>query len=449
MKLLKIRFGGFKNIKNVEIDFAQNNPISLISANNYGKSNVLTGLNFISDFLLSRPSIRERMMCDVDYIPININNARDNFSVSLTFEYNDEIDTFIADYSFSFCWATQVVTQDGTIDGVDGHITSEKLVRKLIGNKQKYQTLISRHIENTSDRVTKTTALYKASESGRCSSKIGNLESNELIIDRLTIAEGLYYSDMVSELHNIKFYVENHLDAKFAFEVTPLRLKGIKPLDLINDNNQLPRTLWYLKQKEKSIYEKIRHECTQLFPDILDIHAERISVNVNFDENNFPKNAPYMLDDAVYVLMFKNPCINQEISFELVSDGVKRILLTLTNLELARINGYQLIAIEEPENSIHPKLLNEYMQMIHEYAQEFRIVFSSHSPYLISCIDDLSSIMIGLPNSNGLAEFGHIKDVKGFMRLLDQRHEKPGTAIFNLLCETEKDEPCKLTEYWG
>ena len=118
MKLLKIRFGGFKNIKNVEIDFAQNNPISLISANNYGKSNVLTGLNFISDFLLSRPSIRERMMCDVDYIPININNARDNFSVSLTFEYNDEIDTFIADYSFSFCWATQVVTQDGTIMGI-------------------------------------------------------------------------------------------------------------------------------------------------------------------------------------------------------------------------------------------------------------------------------------------------------------------------------------------
>lgn len=442
LTISKISFGGFKNIKAIELDFTSNNPTALISSNNYGKSNVLTALGFISNYLSTTPSVREQMMCDIECIPINVNTANDDFVATLSFDYTDYETAYVVEYTFSFCWATQKIADDN-VEMVEGHIKTEKLARKINGSKQKFQTLINRYVDDEDSVV----ALYKASETGRCSSKISNLDKNDLVLNRLSIVEGLYYTDLINELRKIKFYIERHLDARFAFEVTPLRLKTVKPFDLVSENNQLPRTLWNLRQNKPELYKSICSLCTRLFPDIAEVHAERCGIDLG--GKTLPDNAPYMLDDAVYVLLFRNPSINQEISFEQVSDGVKRIILTLTNLELARINGVQLIAIEEPENSIHPKLLKEYMGAIAEYAKDFRIVFSSHSPYLISCMEDIESILIGLPNNDGLAIFGKLFNRKGFLKLLEQRHEKSGTAIFNLLCETESDEPCKLAEFWG
>lgn len=91
-----------------------------------------------------------------------------------------------------------------------------------------------------------------------------------------------------------------------------------------------------------------------------------------------------------------------------MSDGARRILKILTNLELASENNCSVVAIEEPENSINPRILQQYLIALNGFAKNIKIIITSHSPYLINYLNP-SNIYIGLPNDNGIATFSKIK----------------------------------------
>lgn len=57
------------------------------------------------------------------------------------------------------------------------------------------------------------------------------------------------------------------------------------------------------------------------------------------------------------------------INFSNMSDGVKRALLIFTILVLADINGYSLVGIEEPENSLNPKVLQRYLMALKAFSK--------------------------------------------------------------------------------
>ena len=78
---------------------------------------------------------------------------------------------------------------------------------------------------------------------------------------------------------------------------------------------------------------------------------------------------------------------------------------------IADIKGITLIEFEEPENSIHPGLLQSYLSVLSQLANDCRVIVASHSPYIIQYLDT-RDIYIGKPNDLGLADFARIDKKK-------------------------------------
>ena len=132
-----------------------------------------------------------------------------------------------------------------------------------------------------------------------------------------------------------------------------------------------------------------------------------------------------------------------------MSDGAKRILKVLTNLEIASNNGFSIVAIEEPENSLNPKVLQQYLIALNGFAKNIKIIITSHSPYLMNYIEP-SKIYVGLPHDNGIATFSKIKD-KSVNKLMDDAESldlRVGDYLFDLMSgdSSDLDTLAKYTE---
>ena len=77
MKITNITIRGYRNIKNVMIEMQ--NLLSFVSINNYGKSNLLRGIDFGFDFITRSEKVRKRMMSYYDGIPLNPFNKNSHF----------------------------------------------------------------------------------------------------------------------------------------------------------------------------------------------------------------------------------------------------------------------------------------------------------------------------------------------------------------------------------
>ena len=122
MKILKIRLGGFKNIGVVGLELS---PITaIVGFNNFGKTNLLKGIEFASRFL-RMPQMREQLMADDALIPINISNAGNDYSFLLRAETKG----IEFEYSFSFAWKTK--EHPGGIK--EEELKIKKAVDKIVG----------------------------------------------------------------------------------------------------------------------------------------------------------------------------------------------------------------------------------------------------------------------------------------------------------------------------
>jgi len=78
--------------------------------------------------------------------------------------------------------------------------------------------------------------------------------------------------------------------------------------------------------------------------------------------------------------------LNQSIDFARRSDGCKRVLIMLTRAVWADKKKLPLIAFEEPENSVHPALMQDYLSILSQLSGDCKIILTSHSPYIIECL---------------------------------------------------------------
>ena len=103
---------------------------------------------------------------------------------------------YLVQYGYEFEWALR--------EDREPKIVSEFLKIKLNEKGQKFTQLVKR---------TQETAVYKSSETGRCSSKI-KVDSTELIVNKLRAFDELFYAEIITKLNRMKIYMENNLDAK-------------------------------------------------------------------------------------------------------------------------------------------------------------------------------------------------------------------------------------------
>ena len=208
MRIQAVEIDGFKNLSNVKIRF--NNITALVALNNFGKSNVLSSIDFGLAFIKASVEDKQLMMSNSNLIPLNKKRLGSNYRYEM--EVSTEINSreYIIQYGFEFNWKNS--------DSNDSKILYEFLKVKSNEKGTKYTKLINR---------TKTSAFYKSSETGRCTSKI-NVEDSELVINKLKAFDDIYYFEIIKKLNGMKIYMENNLDAKAFYEPDPIIRKGLE-----------------------------------------------------------------------------------------------------------------------------------------------------------------------------------------------------------------------------
>ena len=184
MKIQAVFIDGFKNLANVRISF--NNITTLVALNDFGKSNVLSGIDFGLSFIKASIEDKKDMMSNSQLIPGNCNLIGRNYKYEMEVAADIDGREYLVQYGYEFEWKDT--------DGKEPGIISEFLRFKLNEKGQKYAQLINR---------TAHTAFYKSSETGRCSSII-KVGETELVVNKLRAYDELYYALIITKLNGIK-----------------------------------------------------------------------------------------------------------------------------------------------------------------------------------------------------------------------------------------------------
>lgn len=418
MKIQAVLIDGFKNLSNVKISF--DNITALVALNNFGKSNVLSGIDFGLDFIKASIEDKKDMMSNSNLIPINCSMIGRNYKYEMEVSAYIDTEEYIIQYGYEFEWKDS--------EDKEPRIVSEFLKAKLNEKGQKFTQLINRTID---------TALYKSSETGRCSSNI-KVENAELVANKLRAYDELYYAQIITKLNGMKIYMENNLDAKSFYQPDPIIRKGFEN-EMINADN-LPRVIFNLEKKNPDKYALLKYVYFQLFPDIEDVIVKEYKINGLTNNEELPENLPFVFSNNYHVLFVKEKNLANPVNFSMMSDGAKRVFMILTKIIVSSVSNISLIAIEEPENSVHPGLFQAYIQIISQLLDDCKVIITSHSPYIISYLNP-SWIHVGMNRKAGVAEFFTFKksgqkqlenDAAGFNMSM-------GDYLFSMLADSESN----------
>ena len=284
MQIKKIKIGGFRNISEVSISFEA--ITALVGLNGYGKSNIMDAIDFGFDFLHNPNKMKSVMMSSKSRIPLLKANAGKDYEFGINLMLESAGKSYYVDYSYSFAWET---------NQWPAKIKSETLRIKLDSPGQKYNTYIQRDEKS---------AQYKPSVSGRCSKTI-KIENNALLINKLLALDDLFFLDIVKQVNSVQFFIERHLDASSSFEPAPFMIKGFQELEL-QGIQSIPRAIFFLKKDYSDKYELLVNAFRQLFPNVLDINVQEITLNQEPTGIKISEDAPFIFTDNVYSMASKN-----------------------------------------------------------------------------------------------------------------------------------------------
>lgn len=418
MELIDVRIEGFKNIRSEFISLSGVN--ALVALNAYGKSNILDAIDYACEFIASDKEDKSSLMANSIVIPVNKIIQSRNFKVDFNFKIPTAKESYIVNYGYEFVWINQESTGQC--------IVSEWLRVKAVGDP-KFTKLIERSKEK---------ALYRSSESGRCSNRI-SIDKNNLLINKLQAYDELYYKEIISAVNSLSVYVERHLETTMYYKPDPIIRKDFEALDIRSIEN-IPRTCFYLKKDYYDKFKILIDAYMQIFPQIKHIDVEEIDFSRHKNSSAVPDDAPFIISDKFYRMLVVDSNLNQPINFSMLSDGCRRVFLMLTFATIADIKNLSLIAIEEPENSVHPALLQSYLRVLAQLANSCKIIVASHSPYILECIQP-RNIYVGLPNENNVTDFRRVASskIKSLLKDSGEYSSSLGSYIFELLSGSTED----------
>lgn len=430
MILNKIKISGILNLRDVEISLEDLS--ALIAPNNYGKSNVLRAINYGIAFMEVSYKRKLSLMRNRSYIPINnvLEGAPFLFEIEGELREGDKNWDFV--YGYSFEWAK-------TLKDDTGARIIEEHLRMKSNEDLKFKSYITRDDSKT--------AFYLASPTGRCSKQLP-VEGNILALNKLANFDELFYINAIRELNKIDVREINTLNNPDSF------FNMITPDEDVNDLSldypQESKVGFYLnslKEKAPEKYELLKDVVTGLLTTIEDF--EPIQINLKKDaEEEEKKDLPFRLPEIFYDVRVKEQYNNQYTSISRISSGSKKIFFILTLIVAAEINRIPLILVEELENSVHPKLLQNLLTAIVELAGDTKVLITSHSPYLIKYLEP-TKMKFGIPSDEGVADFRILKPNKVSKVLKNASAEEisVGEYMFEMLLDMDYNNDL-LDEYF-
>ena len=102
MTIENIYIDGFKNIYELNVNLQKINIF--LSTNNYGKSNILTGIKFAFDFIKNAPKVKTNMMSWNPGMPFTIKDFGKSFKFEVNFSSRLSNESVDVKYGFEFNW---------------------------------------------------------------------------------------------------------------------------------------------------------------------------------------------------------------------------------------------------------------------------------------------------------------------------------------------------------
>lgn len=395
MVIDSVEIGGFANIRDVKVGL--DDVTALIAPNGYGKSNVLRALAFGSRFIGASETERERMMAQENVMPINRSMLRQDFSMEICGKSGD----VWFEYGFSFRW---------TVDERKGAVTGEWLRMKQ--EERKFRQAMLRKAEDE--------FLYLSSPTGRCSN-LERVAGCQLALQKMAQDESLFFAEMVKDVAGTTFPQLDTLDnpeVYFSADST----KGIELLGELT----LSGYLFRLKEQNPMAYNVLEDGIRQLVPHVTRFEPREI-----------------VLADGrtrLYDIVVEERNSAYPTSVRQMSSGSKRMVLLLTLCVAAREKGLPLLMIEEPENSVHPRLLENLLLALHDYAGETKVLLTSHSPYLMRHMR-ACQMYFGLPADDDVARFARLKEgkVRTVSKFASAMELTVGEYMFDFMLDLEQE----------
>ena len=417
MKIEKIIVGGFSNIEKVELSLEKFN--ALVALNNYGKSNVINSIMFGIDFINDLPEDKEKMMAIRSIIPINKHIDKKPYRFEVIFSTKFEKENYKVHYGFSFDWIKN--------DNKGKKIKEEFLKLKSTKPESRYKTFIKRNEKEN---------LYLSAPTGRCDKKI-KVKKNELILNKLSNFDDLFYFKLIETLNNLSIkYVDTleNPDRLFRKINTKIVRTGYS-LDM-PDNDDVGFFIYSLKKMKPDLYEIFLDSVKSLLRDVEDFEPIEIDFKKEIKFENENKELPLDFPDKLYDIRVKEKNNNQQSDISRLSSGSQKVFYLLALTIAAELNKIPLVSFEELENSIHPGLLQRLLIILDGLTEKTKIITTSHSPYLIQYLDT-KQVKIGIPNDTGLAEFKEIKSVKfkKAVKMAEDEGISVGDLIFDRVIE--------------
>ena len=414
MTIDTITVGGYANLKEVVLKMPD--ILALVAPNNYGKTNVLKAVKFGIDFI-SPVSDKNRQMSRSQAIPLIEQMVNDPFIFNVIIE----MEGLIVEYGFSFIWARNMKNSKGA------EIISESLKVKKVGDP-KFKVYINRNEPNK--------ASYLSSVEGRCSSSL-SLDGKILATNKLSNYDNLFYIDMIKSIERLSIKQINTLR-------NPDDFFSMLSMDAYLQDNSLafPKTGqigFFLNSLQTSMpdkFEILKDTIKQLLPEIEDIKP----IKIDFAVNERKKDLPFKMPDFFYDVRVKEKFFNQRVSFDYISSGSKRVIYILSMVIAANLNKIDVITIEELENSVHPRLLQNLLQAISTLAGNTKIIITSHSPYLVKYLAP-SNLRFGLPKIKGVSCFKALKEskLKKLSRMASSQELSVGEYMFDGMLDMDSN----------
>lgn len=399
MEIYSFLIEGISNIGSLRLDLGQLN--ALIAPNGYGKSNVLSAVEFGMKFLSADPQEKLQMMRS-RFFPINNDMLGKDFCFEISGQFDSEEQDVQFQYGYRFKWAS------GDNDGI---ILSEWLKIKK-STDQRYRQMLSRTSSDGCQIVPSAT--------GRCT-KAFEVSSSQLALSSIAVSAGMFLSNMASRICGTLVPNLETLDNPESYFSVDGE-KGIRMLD----GDTLSAYLYKLKESDEDNYSILEDGLLQLLPGIEEFSPKVITLADG--------------QSKIYDIKVKEKFNSQPTSIRQLSSGSKRIIFLFTLCLAARRKNIPLIMLEEPENSVHPHLMENLILAMQNYASGTKILITSHSPYLMRHLLP-QQMYFGLPSKDGTAHFARVtpSKVKSLYRYAGDMELTFGEFMFDFMLELEGD----------
>ena len=389
---------GISNIEHVRIDVGEMN--ALIAPNGYGKSNVLSAISFGMDFINANAVNRRQMLAN-GFVPLNeaMRHSSLRFEISGRLTREEYAQMFL--YGFECEWAAE---------DKEGRIVSEWLKMKY-ANEQRYRQLIN--------RTTFDTCLVVPSPKGRCNKPF---EVSSLQLALPAIANGtLFLADTAKQICSIAVPNLETLDNPESY----FSMDGNAGVSLLGGKT-LSEYIHFLKTTDETNYGILSDGIKQLIPRIVEFEPDEI-----------------MLSDGrsrIYDIRIREEFNTIPTSIRLLSSGSKRMIFLFTLCIAAKKQNIPMIMMEEPENSVHPRMMENLLLTLQNYASDTKILMTSHSPYLMRYLRP-DQMYFGLPKNDGLAHFARINPskLKYLYKYAGDMELTIGEFMFDFMLDMEGD----------